>query len=236
MKDPGREEKEPMPETTEEDDEREKPSRQDSPMEVQLGGRHLTLAVVGLALFGLVLFLLGRWSERAGRAQEPATETVEGVSPAKGDSGVDTGAAPKDLSFYDTLGKKATPGFQESKKASPARREAPAELPTAPPNPPPAPETKTAQARDAAKEPAASTQRYKVQVAATRDLSAARQLVDRLRKKGYAASLDRSESGNGQVQYKVRIGSFAERAPAEKIAEKVRSEEKVGAWIVKVQG
>ena len=42
-----------------------------TPMEVQLGARHLTLAVAGLALFGLVLFLLGRWSERLARPELP---------------------------------------------------------------------------------------------------------------------------------------------------------------------
>jgi cell division septation protein DedD len=214
----------------------EKSRRQDSPREVQLGGRHLTLAVVGLALFGLILFLLGRWSERAGRGQELPTESVEGVAPTNGDTATDPAAAPKDLSFYDTLGKKATPGFQESKGTSPAKREPPAELPPASSTLPAAPAAKTTQAKEAPRDPSGSSERYRVQVASTRDLASARQLVDRLRKKGYAASIDRTEAADGQVQYKVRIGNFSDRAPAEKIAEKVRSEEKVGAWIVKVQG
>jgi len=79
-------------------------------------------------------------------------------------------------------------------------------------------------------------ERFRVQVASTRDLASARVLVDRLRKKGYAASIDTTQGPEGQAQYKVRIGNFSERELAEKVAEKVREEEKVGAWIVKVQG
>jgi cell division septation protein DedD len=75
-----------------------------------------------------------------------------------------------------------------------------------------------------------------VQVASTRDLASARLLVDRLRQKGYEASIDTAHGADGRPQYKVRIGSYPDRAPAEKLAERVRAEEKVGAWIVKVQG
>jgi cell division septation protein DedD len=75
-----------------------------------------------------------------------------------------------------------------------------------------------------------------VQVASTRDLASARQLVDRLRKKGYAASIETAQGSEGQTQYKVRIGNYSEREPAEELAQRVRQEEKVGAWIVKVQG
>jgi len=213
--------------------------RQESPdasVEVQLGGRHLTLAVAGLAFFGLVLFLLGRWSERLGRPETQEVATVAtGSSPAPAGA-VDPAAAPKDLTFYETLGKRVTPGLQETAKTTAPRREPPAELPaTVASAPAPAPVKKADDA--AAPKPAGDAgERFRVQVASTRDLVSARLLVDKLRKKGYAAGIDTTHGPEGQTQYKVRIGSFTEREPAEKVAEKVREEEKVGAWIVKVQG
>ena len=213
------------------------PKKAENPMEVQIGGRHLTLAVAGLALFGLVLFLLGRWSERMARPQEAMpTETVAATPPAAGNSAPDPAAAPKDLTFYETLGKKATPGLQETRKPDPPRREPPAELPAAATPQPPPPAAKVTRPEAATEEAPAAKERYRVQVASTRDLASARLLVDRLRKKGYAASIDTAQGPEGQAQYKVRIGNYPDRAPAEKVAEKVREEEKVGAWIVKVQG
>src|SRR4029434_4324557 len=100
-------------------------------MEVHLGGRHLTLAVAGLAIFGLVLFLLGRWSERLGRPEKQPVETVAiDNSPAPA-AASDPAAAPKDLTFYETLGKRVTPGLQEAAKSPASRKEPPAELPAA---------------------------------------------------------------------------------------------------------
>ncbi|MCI0566751.1 MAG: SPOR domain-containing protein [Acidobacteria bacterium] len=223
-----------MPEPNEGEDAR----RQDSPeasMEVQLGGRHLTLAVAGLAFFGLVLFLLGRWSERLGRPESQAVAVAAAGSAPAGAS--DPAAAPKDLTFYETLGKRVTPGLQETSKSAASRREPPAELPAAP-SPPPAPVSakNTASAGSGPKAPGEGGERFRVQVASTRDLASARLLVDRLRNKGYAASIDTTQGPEGQTQYKVRIGNYSEREPAEKVAQRVREEEKVGAWIVKVQG
>ena len=214
---------------------------QDNPeasMEVQLGGRHLTMAVAGLALFGLVLFLLGRWSERLGRSDsQPPVEVATGSGAAAPAGAPDPAAPPKDLTFYETLGRRVTPGLQETAKSAVPRREPPAELPAAS-SPPPAPVSVKAGESPSSipKAPVGGGDRFRVQVASTRDLASARSLVDRLRKKGYAASIDTTQGPEGQTQYKVRIGNYSEREPAEKVAQRVRQEEKVGAWIVKVQG
>jgi len=223
-----------MPESNEGSDSQ----RQENPeasMEVQLGGRHLTLAVAGLAFFGLVLFLLGRWSERLGRPENQPVETVATGSSPTPAAASDPAAAPKDLTFYETLGKRVTPGLQESAKSPASRKEPPAELPAATASTPAPVPAKQAPA-SMVKASSDAGERFRVQVASTRDLASARVLVDRLRKKGYAASIDTTQGPEGQAQYKVRIGNFSERELAEKVAEKVREEEKVGAWIVKVQG
>ncbi len=200
-------------------------------VELQLGGRHLALAMVGLALFGLVLFLLGRWSERVARQETaaPAGEGIEEVRLAPG--GAPDPAAPRELTFYETLGKKGSPAFHEATPAVTSRQEPPAVLPEA------APRRSESAARHT---PAASTgpssERFKVQVAATRDAAAARELSARLRKKGYDAKVETVNGGDGTPRYKVRVGEYADRAPAERTAARIRSEEKVGAWIVRVQG
>jgi len=202
-------------------------------VEVQLGGRHLTLAVAGLALFGLILFLLGRWSERVARPDLPFDEPARAAEAAGGPGAPDP-AAPRDLTFYETLGKRATPSLQEPAASPGVRHEPPAELPAPPPATVAA--KKSAGPQPEADAAAAGTGRYRVQVASTRDLASARLLVDRLRKKGYAAGIESAQGSDGRTHYKVRIGNYPDRSPAEKVAEKVRVEEKVGAWIVKVQG
>ena len=211
--------------------------KEDRNVELQLGGRHLTLAVVGLALFGVVLFLLGRWSERVAQPTVPPAEGIEEASISNSRDASDP-AAPRGLTFYETLGKKATPGFQESSKQA-ARKEPPAVLPESAP-PPPAPSMKAPPApaaKSKSSSPAvAGKERFRVQVASTRDAAAARQLVSRLLKKGYAASLETAKGSDGRTQYKVRVGNYSEREPAEEVAGRIRSEEKVGAWIVKIQG
>ena len=214
--------------------------KEDRQMELQLGGRHLTLAMVGLALFGVVLFLLGRWSERVARPPAQAEEGIEETSLSGSRSAPDP-AAPRELTFYETLGKKGTPGFQESSPKA-GRKEPPAVLPESS-SPPaaaavksvaaPAPKPKSASPAPPAVAPG---ERFRVQVASTRDAAAARELAERLRKKGYAASVETSRGADGRSQYKVRVGNYSERGPAEDVAERIRSQEKVGAWIVKVQG
>ena len=209
----------------------------EKPMEVQLGGRHLALALVGLALFGLVLFLLGRWSERVARPEKVSTETVEAVS-SPGTPGSADPAAPRELTFYETLGKKSAPGLQAPPKVSTPRQEAPAELPpsSAPATLPAPPKRVEKNSTPVAVSTGTGEEHYRVQVASTRELASARTLVDRLRKKGYEANIDTASGPNGKTQYKVRIGNYPDRAPAERVAERVRAEEKVSAWIVKVQG
>ena len=80
------------------------------------------------------------------------------------------------------------------------------------------------------------SERFRVQVASTRNADAAKQLVARLRSKGYPANLETARGADGKTQYKVRVGNYPERGPAEEVATRIRTEEKVGAWIVKVQG
>lgn len=200
-------------------------------MEFQLQGRHLALAVTGLAVFGAVLFLLGRWSERAAHPAPAAEEVVtEGVAPPRA---APPAAAPRELTFYETLGKKESPAFREAVKPPP-RAEPPPDLPR-----PAARETGGAPSEapaTSAGAPGTGAERFQVQVAATGDARAARDLAEKLRRKGYEARVETVRDAEGGPQYKVRIGNYTEREPAERMADQIRSCEKVGAWIVRVSG
>ena len=193
-------------------------------VEFQLSGRHLALGLIGLFVLAAALFLLGRWSERKAHG-EPEISEVEEVAP---DSPAPTPAAgaPKELTFYETLGRKGAPGLQESPK--PAAKEAPAELPAAP-------SPRAEKPAPAAASPAEG-EIFRVQVASTRDAASARRLARRLETKGYPVRIDESPGEDGRTQYKVRVGSYREREPAEALVERIRTEERIDAWIVKVQG
>jgi len=208
-------------------------------VEVQLGGRHLALALAGFAIFGVVLFLLGRWSQRMVRPEETPTvvDTVEGAAPGSRGAVADP-AAPRDLTFYETLGKKGGPGLADARKAlaeskapeaaagstaAPVRQSSPGGTPRAAPKQAPASSVRV-------------QERYRVQVAATRNPQSARDLANRLRKRGFPTRIETARTGDGRSQYKVQVGDFDDRGLAAKMAARIRAEEKVGAWIVKERG
>src|SRR5690349_792394 len=78
--------------------------------ELQLGGRHLVVGTVLLALAGAALFFLGRLSERLARPAEPPAEGITQATLGDRKAAPDP-AAPRELTFYETLGNKATAGF-----------------------------------------------------------------------------------------------------------------------------
>ena len=73
--------------------------------------------------------------------------------------------------------------------------------------------------------PAAVTaaEQYTVQVFSSRNRANARNLMLRLRKEGFAAYLNQFQGSNQQTWYRVRVGK-AERAEAERLAERLKAE------------
>lgn len=212
----------------------ERPADDEKNLEIQLGGRHLALLVMGLILFGSVLFFLGRWSEHAG---QPVAEVEDGLmEESLAESSEPDPAEPDNLTFYEALGKQKSPGFEEEPIPTRAA-EAPPSLPTPDPRP-------SAPARAIPEPvkpappvaPAPDGERFKVQVAAMSNPEAANDLASKLRRKGYPAAVDMARDADGKTLYKVRVGDFGDRAPAEQTAARLRNVEKIGAWIVKVQG
>jgi len=73
---------------------------------------------------------------------------------------------------------------------------------------------------------------WTVQVAAYRSAESAAVLQSSLAASGYDAYVVPSAGEDGTVRYRVRVGSYLSRSEAEKIAERLRSERAVAAFVV----
>lgn len=105
----------------------------------------------------------------------------------------------------------------------------PAEVLTQAESPPPAPP-------DPAVPPPAAAGEVRplvVQVTAVRSRSEAETIVDRLKRKGYAAFVFVPEGADHLGFYRVRIGPFGTRPEAEAIARRLTREEKYTPWITR---
>lgn len=171
------------------------------------GGSARTLLVAVLVTTA-ALVVAARWAGRiAGRAVAEGTPARSGA-PARADA-----AATPDLSFYRALGGAASaPGGRASAPPADGRalRPAPGDAVT----------------------PSGA---YVVQVMATRDERQADRLHDRLSRRGYASSIDVEEKPGGSI-YRVRIGRWKERAPADAMAKTLRDKEGLEPWVLQEGG
>lgn len=176
-------------------------------MELQVRGRHLIAAAIGLAALCTAFFFLGRWWERTHAAAPPATAGYEDVPEffAADELTEDQLAVEEvdaDLTFYDNLAGDE-PGVE------------------ADPSPPAAP---VAAAPSAAGD-------IVIQVLATQDESAARRLEQRLKDKGYPGYVESGQDSAGKRFFRVRVGPFADRAAANRIADRLQGEENLSTWV-----
>ncbi|HUJ79194.1 MAG TPA: SPOR domain-containing protein [Nitrospiria bacterium] len=176
----------------------------------------------------------------------PAASSVSGPSlpPRAGSKPTArTPAAPSEYTFYETLKKPphdpaATVGLTPHAAAS---------RPASKPDP-----TKTAAVDSAPSKPAAapkpaasksgvidtttagiSTLHYTVQVASFRQQAMAEQMIKALNKKGHNAYLATASSSDG-VTYRVRVGRFATRGEADRVAKRLATKEKLHPFVATV--
>ena len=80
-----------------------------SPLELNLGGRHLLAALVGLVALSASFFFLGRWVERSSWESDYRPASFEAAAemewPAEVDDGYDPVDIDEDLTFYEELEK-----------------------------------------------------------------------------------------------------------------------------------
>jgi len=166
--------------------------------------------VLLIAVFGTTVALVGllRWAGHvAGRA-------ATGAAPARSGDPARAGAAEgtPELSFYRALGAGAAPGRRD-----------------------PAPPADGRSMRPAPGDVVAPVGAYVVQVMATRDQDQAARMQDRLSRHGYASSIVKDDVQGGPI-YRVRIGRWKERGPADAMAKTIRDKEGLEPWVLQEGG
>jgi len=202
--------------------------------------------VVIIGVFALGYYVGTDQARKAGPNEKPAAlpEVVSQYLPKK-----------EEFTFYKTLTEKgdktvsidlkpkqkaeeAAPPAAEAKpkqhdavKAPEAKAEKPAAKPAAP-------QTVKIQRAPAVapKDPAPSKQapskvRYTIQVGAYPDKSMAEEETKNMKKRGYAAFLVATDIPDKGKWYRVRIGSFASKPSAEKLAKELKSKEGIDGFI-----
>ena len=203
-----------------------------------LGGSFTVTAVI-VFLLGI---LVGKDIEarRSGRSDEPVAKY-----PVKPQSGpVETApaaSAPDELTYYDTSTKAPasdSPAEEKRQESKPAEKSK-AETAAAKPQPANDPAVKAApkkietpaspsEARatmvaDTAEEKS-GPETWSVQVNAYPDERSAQQLVDRLKSKGYNATVTEARN-KGKLWYRVRVGRYSSKEEAKKLEDTLRTKE-----------
>lgn len=101
--------------------------------------------------------------------------------------------------------------------------------PRSTPPPPPPPPRATTPASDSA------TAGLVIQVFSSRDASQADKVMTQLRNGGYRAFLSPTQV-EGRTMFRVRIGPYDDRAPAERAAAEIKSQFKLDTWITAADG
>lgn len=183
--------------------------------EFQLETRHLVSLIALVVVLCVASFMLGRWAER-----QSLGPTLPAAGAAGADSKIeDVGDVSKDLTFFDTLKDNTpaplTPGADVA-VAGTGRMAAAAEPP----------------GRQSAPPPSTGTQRRSVnegvmiQVLVSKDRASAETLRKRLRSKGFTVAIIPERGA-----YKVRVGPYADREEAERIAGILQEQEHLHTWI-----
>jgi len=185
--------------------------------EFQLETRHLVSLIALVVVLCVASFMLGRWAER---------QSAGATTPASAQTGAenkieDAGDVSEDLTFFDTLKDNApaplTPGAPIQVASTAAGNMAPAAEPPS---------------KTRVESPAAGTQRRSVndgvmiQVLVSKDRASAETLRKKLRTKGFTVAII-PERGS----FKVRVGPYADRAEAERIAGILKDQEHLSTWI-----
>jgi cell division protein FtsN len=135
----------------------------------------------------------------------------------------------------------STPPAEKPAKADTAKADAAAAAKAAPAPPPAVPAPAPANAKAAAPSSAPSTPppsavapaggKFTVQVAAYAARGDAADLAKKLTGRGYAAYVEPPSAGKGAKMYRVRVGSYADRAEADRMRQKLQSEGKYKPWV-----
>lgn len=211
--------------------------------EIQLSGKQLVFLFMATTVISVIIFICGVLVGRRVAAQDLGREAGTAVASERAP---DEPAAPQ-VDAAPTPVPDTPPRYQDHLEASQLRTE-----PLKPQAEPPAPPPQQEAPRDTAPALAASPTQEKpapepaptatsgarpgvwaVQVMSLRDRSAAMQLVQRLKGKGYPAYLVPPASGAPSPLYKVQVGRYRDRTEAQQADAKLKKEEQFQTWIVR---
>jgi cell division septation protein DedD len=187
--------------------------------------------VVLMAGFFFLGYYVGRYQSKSAGSGEIAQPLPEIAS--------STGVKQEEFTFYKTLTDKTDRTVSIDLKPKPVKEES---KPVKQPITVEAPKTisiplATKQAPPPAKkEPAAASSsiklRYTVQTASYKERYMAEDEVKRLKRRGFAAFVISSELPGKGVWHRVRLGSFSNKAAAEKLQKSVRDKEGLSTIVV----
>ncbi len=199
--------------------------------ELQLNNKQLVFFFMAAVAIAVVVFLCG---VMVGRGVRDATIAAAGknitTSPDQVPStgGLKPAEVRRELDYQRRLeSPKAEDRLEESASSSPEELVAKAKKDTPPPPPAAKPVPKKTPPK-AASEMGTPSGTFTIQVVALKTQAAADQLVQRLKDKNYRAYV---ESGGETGLFRVRVGRFADRSEAEKVAQMLQDSEKFKPYI-----
>ena len=186
-----------------------------TPREFQLETRHLAAIIATIALLCIGSFMLGRWVER-----KAVGATAAGIleSPDAGSLNVED--VNKELTYFRTLAGEESPAPVDA--PAPGGRPAPLQGD--------APSGVTEETVAGVSAPAGGGD-VMVQVMATKDLSSAIAMRQKLQSKGYPVEIVQGSGGAQGSLHRVRVGPYADRKAALAAAKRIESEEGIRTWI-----
>ena len=210
----------------------------------------IALFTAGAVIMGLTFtlgVLVGRqWSRPASTAASADSGARKTVPPGKrgGLSAADVEPSPsvdQKLTFYQTLTAPLGRGSADASQRPEAKVQSAPEPVRAEP-PPPYPYTsrgETLVEKHAGPEAQAAPARaqadaaglWSVQVAAFRTQGQAASLHKQIREAGFDAYIVPAVASDGQMNYRVRVGTFKSKAEAQRMAERVRGERSLAAFV-----
>jgi cell division protein FtsN len=198
----------------------------------------MVLLAGAFTITSVIIFFLGIFmgkeieSRKIVQPEEPLVKLP--VKPSAGAGAALSSQSKDELTFYDTLkrppsetgaeGKRQKAGKTEAKpKKAEAKDNAPG-VGAGEKKTPASPETGDGKTSRVAPEPKGNGKTWTVQVNAYPDEASAKQLVEKLKGKGYNAGVTEFQN-NGKTWYRVRVGKYATREDADKALETLKRKE-----------
>ena len=222
--------------------------------EIALTNRQVLVSFVVLLTCVLAAFLSGVWVGRNGSSPMPAGDrqlaAVE-TTPTDlaeleefkffSDQEENAAAADSERREVVTDPESSSTLVEDVRRGSASRSEPPPPAARARTEPPPAaapppraapppPLGEPTVASRPAPTPAATGEGLVIQVLSTRDEARANRILNQLKQGGYPAFLSPVQVGT-QVNYRVRVGPYRDRPPAEQAADEVNRKYKLDTWI-----